>query len=573
MIVCDYLDENVKKYLNANKSTKTILTLFKEPFDEYKGNKVIFIDDILNKDDYKEIDIFVNKVMKDAEEVFSKYLEVDGYKLFDYLQLQAKRNLSKIYKFKYGIDKVLKEENKIVIQFFCSEAELLEWIKQDYRIENIINYRIKDKLKYKFIIKKYLKNSFFANYMLDRIIIKLFKDYKYKSGNILWMGGRSHDSKLINELEKNNKIFLLPKFSFEKLGFIKRKYKFDLLNLKNKEKFNKKWDYLKNQYEDGLNKIAFITGIDKKILEIILKINKSMIKDLLSTLIILEDNKNNIGLLIIEQSVIGKQELAVDFFNKNKLPSIEILHGVPSRGVPGDVEVGKTDKIAVYGKRDKSFLSSCGVDESKIKITGCAYYDRILNIKDEEKKNNFLLLILDWILYVPNKNSHEIMYKQVIAMLKLIQHFQDEKLIIKLHPGQSMEEVEYIKHLIKNIMHIENRVEVAKDVNMFNLLRDAKIVYNYHSSVGVEALLMKKPLIILDFFSGRTIDYEKYGGCLVAKNYEELALATEEILKDVHGYLKRNNENIEKTRRYFSGNLKGESYKEVAEEINKMLDK
>jgi len=122
-------------------------------------------------------------------------------------------------------------------------------------------------------------------------------------------------------------------------------------------------------------------------------------------------------------------------------------------------------------------------------------------------------------------------------------------------------------------MHIENRVEVSKDVNMFNLLKDAKIVYNYHSSVGVEALLMKKPLIILDFFSHRSIDYEKYGGCLVAKNYEELLLATEEILKDVHGYLKRNNENIEKTRRYFSGNLKGESYKEVAEEINKMLDK
>lgn len=572
MIVCDYIDKNVKNYLNKNRSSRTILTFYKEPFDNYRGNEIIFIDDFLNEENYKQIDEFTEKIINITEEIFSKYLVVDGYKLFNYLKLQAQRNLNKIYKFKYGIDKALKRENKAVIYFFCSETELLEWLKLDYKIENIVNYQIKDeskgKLKYKFIIKKYLKNSFFANYILDRTIIKLFKDYKYKSGNILWMGGRSYDSKVINELEKNNKILLLPQFSGGKLGFIKRKYKFDLLKLKNKEKFNKKWDYLKKQYADGSNKIALITGISKKNLEIILKINKSKIKDLLLTLSVLEDNKNNIDMLIVEQSVIGKQALAVDFFNKNKLPSIEILHGVP-----GGVEVGKTDKIAVYGKRDKSFLSSYGVDESKIKITGCAYYDKIFNIKDEEKKYDFLLLILDWIVYVPSNNSHEKIYKQVAMMLRLLQYFQDERLVIKLHPGQSMKEVEYIKHLIKNIMHIENRVEVVKDVDVFILIKDAKIVYNYHSSVGVEALLMKKPLIVLDFFPYRVLDYEKYGGCLVAKNYKELVLATEEIVKDVHYFLKNNEENIEKTRRYFSGDLKGESYKNVARVINEMLYK
>ena len=572
MIVCDYIDENVKNYLNVNKSSETILTFFKEPFDNYRGNKVIFIDDILDEDDYIKIDNSVEKIMKGAEEIFSKYLEVDGYKLFDYLQLQAKRNLSKIYKFRYGIDKVLKEENKTVIQFYCSEAELLEWLKQDYKIENINNNQTNSENKYKlsnkFKIKKFLKNSFFANYMLDRIIIKLFKDYKNKLGNILWMGGRSFNSKVIDELKKNNKIFLLPQFSGGKLGFIKRGYKFELLKLKNNEKFNKKCDYLINQYEKGLEKIAFIIGIDKKIFEIILKINQKAIKDLLMTLFILEDNKDVINLLIVEQSVIGKQALAVDFFNENKIPSIEVLHGVP-----GGVEVGKTGKIAVYGERDKLFLSSYGVDESKIKITGCSYYDRIFNIKDKEKKYDFLLLILDWICFVPSSRSYKEIFIQTNNMLKLIQYFQDKKLIIKLHPGQSIKEVEYIYHLIENIMHIENRVEVVKNVDTINLLKDAKIVYNYCSSVGVEALLMKKPLIILDFFSHRPIDYEKYGGCFVAKNYEELLLATEEILKNVHGYLKRNNENIEKTRRYFSGNLKGESYKKVVEEINKMLYK
>jgi len=567
MIVCDYIDNKVKNYLSVNKSKRTILTFFKEPFDNYKGNKVVFIDDVLGEEDYRNIDESIDKIIKIAEEIFSKYLKVDGYKLFDYLQLQAKRNLSKIYKFKYGIDKVLKKENKTVIQFYCSEAELLEWLKQDYKIESINNQLVSSKNKYKssykFIIRKVLKNSFFANYILDKIIVKLFKDYTNKPGNILWMGGRSYNSKVIDELKKNNKIFLLPQFSGGKLGFIKRGYKFELLKLKNNEKFNKKCDYLINQYEKGLEKIAFITGIDKKILETILKINKSMIKDLLLTLVILEDNKNNIDLLIVEQSVIGKQALAVDFFNKNKIHSIEILHGVP-----GVIEVGKTDKIAVYGQRDKSFLNMHGVKKSKIVITGCSYYDRIFNIKEKEKNYDYLLLIPSG-----SPSLRGLLFKQIIDVLNLLKHFQDERLVIKLHPEENENGLEYIRNLAKNIIKDENRVKVTKEEDVIDLLKKAKIVYVYCSSVGVEALLMKKPLIVLDYLPKCPYNYGKYGGCLVAKNYENLELSTEKILKDVRGYLRENNENIERTRRYFSGDLKGESYKNVAMAINEMLYK
>jgi hypothetical protein len=567
MIVCDYIDDKVKNYLNVNKSKRTILTFFKEPFDNYKGNKVIFIDDVLDEEDYREIDIFINKVMKDAEEIFSKYLEADGYKLFDYLQLQAKRNLSKAYRLKYSLEKVLKEKNKVVIQFFCSEVELLEWLKQDHKIESLkkqqINSKNKYKSNYKYKIKKYLKNSLFANYMLDRIIIKLFKDYKNKPGNILWMGGRSYKSKVINELKKNYKIFLLPQFSGGKLAFLKRGYRFELLKLKNNEKFNKKCDYLINQYEKGLEKIAFITDINKKLLEIILKINKNILKDLLLTLIILEDNKKNIDLLIVEQSVIGKQALAVDFFYKNKIFSIEVLHGVP-----GVIEVGKTDKIAVYGQRDKSFLNAHGVEKSKIVITGCSYYDRIFNIKEKEKNYDYLLLIP-----VESPYLRGLLFKQIINVLNLLKHFQDERLVIKLHPAENEKALEYIRNLAKNIIKDKNRVKVTKEGDVIDLLKNAKIVYVFSSSVGVEALLMKKPLIILDYLPNRPYNYEKYGGCLVVKDYKNLELSTEKILKDVHGYLRENNENIEQTRRYFSGDLKGESYKNVARLINEMLDK
>ena len=576
MVICDYLDKNVKNYLK-DKSNRTIITFFKEPFNTYRGNEIIFIDDVLNKDDYKKIDEFVNRFIKVAEDVFSIYLKIDEYCLFNYLKLNARVNLSKMYKYKYTIDKIANIENKTItiryIYSFSSETELLEWLKQDYKVQDKNNYRVKGKnqykLKYKLRIKKYLRNSFFANYIFDKVIIRLFKDYENKSGNILWMGGRSYNSKLISELTKDNKMFLLPQFSGGKLSFIKGRYKFDLLELKNNKKFNEKWDYFKDRYEKGLNKIAFITGISIKLLEIILKIDKSVIKDLLLTLFILEDNKDTIDLLLVEQSVNDKQALAVDFFNKNELISIEIPHGVI-----GVVEVGKTDKIVLYGQRDKLFLSSYGVDKSKMQITGCPYYDRIFCIKKEEKKYDFLLLILGWIHFLSSSTSYKKIFMEVVFMLKLVQHFQSEKLVIKLHPGQSKKEMEYIYYLCSNMKEIKNRVEVKKDQDVIELLKKAKIVYTTCSSVGVEALLIKKPLIVLDFFTRRRpFEYERYNGCFVAKNYKDLVVSTEEILRDVHGYLEKNKENIERTREYFSGDLKGESYKNVANLIKEMLHK
>ena len=567
MIVCDYIDDRVKNYLNVNKSKKTILTFFKEPFGNYKENKVIFIDDILNEENYREIDIFVNKVMKDAEEVFSKYLKIDGYELFDYLKSTTYQSLTKIYKYKYCVDKLEKGKCKTNIYYFSSELEVLEWLKQDHLIHIMSDNESKKKLNIKSKIGRWAKNSNFVNYIFDNTILRLFMDKQGKRGNILWLGGRLINSKLIPELQKENRIFLLQQGVY-KLSFIKRKNKFNLLKLKSNKKYFKRWKYIKSKYKQGLDKISHIIKLRPNLLEIILKIDESIIYDLLLTLSILEDNKNNIDLLIVEQSVIGKQALAVEYFYKNNLPSVEILHGVPSA-----FAIGEIAKAAVYGQRDKLFLSNHGLDKSKIVITGCPYYDRIFNIKKEEKKYDFLLLILTWIQYLSSSNSHEKIFKLVVIMLKLLQEFQEEKLVIKLHPTQSKKEVEYINHLVKNIMHIEKRVEIVKNVDIFNLLKDAKIVYNHCSSTGVEALLMKKPLIILDLFSHRSIDYEKFKGCLVAKNYRELVLTTEEILKDVYGYSKKNNENIEKTRRYFSGDLKGESYKNVAKLINRTIYK
>lgn len=563
MIICDYINGNVKKYLKG-KSGKTIITLFKEPFSDYNGSKVFFVDDILNESDYRKIDGFVNHVIEVSENLFSNYLNIRGYNLFRYLQLEARRNLSKVHKYRYAVDKVAKKENATNIVFFSSGQHLLEYLRQNYRVKNRNRstfQQIRARMKSK--IKTGIKNSSLINYIID----SLFKDGRKISVRILWLGGRSINSKLPHEIKKDFKISLLQNHSAYKLRFIIRGLKYDLLKLKDSQEFNKEWNYVKQQYSEGLTKIAVTVGLRTELLELILRINRNKFKQLLLSLCILEDNKHNLDLLLVQQSVIGVNVLAVDYFNRHGLPSLELLHGIPCR-----LESGNTTKVAVYGQRDKIFLSNHGVDKTKIVTTGCPDYDNFFEFKEGQKTSEFLLLILDWILLTPSSRSHREVFEQVMNMFKLLQHLKSEQLVIKLHPTQSAKEMEYIQYLVR-VTNLNKQVEVKRNVNITDLLKRAKIVFTHTTSVGVEALLMKKPLIVLDFFPNSKIEYEKYGGCMIAKNFQQLLMTTKQILKNVKKYRKNNIENVEKTRRYFSDDLEGKSYKKVADLCREMISK
>ena len=155
-------------------------------------------------------------------------------------------------------------------------------------------------------------------------------------------------------------------------------------------------------------------------------------------------------------------------------------------------------------------------------------------------------------------------------MIELVKILNSEQVVIKLHPGQTKEELRYVQHLV-NIAKAQKQIKVKKNVNLTDLLRRAKIVLTYSSSVGVEALLLKKPLIVLDFWKGRTVEYEKYGGCLVATSFQELVKATKQIVNDIDGYQEKNAGKIEKTRRYFSGDLDGKASRNVAVLCKEMI--
>ena len=558
MIICDYIDNNVNEYLKNN-SGNNILTFFKEPFKQCGDSQVFFIDDILNESDHQNIDKFVDRTIMITEEVFSKYLKINEYNLFDYLKVQAERDFAKLYKYKYAVDKLSNDRLDNYIVYFSSEINLFVWLKQDYVVKRIISNPCLqsktqiDRIKLRF--KTWINTSRFVGYFVD----KRFEDQKSMSNCIIWLASdRFLHSKLLDELQKEFNILLLQNtvITYSSL-FAKKGIKYRLLKLHNCKHFIKERKYVNQQYAKGLIKTAYLVGLRPQLLEIVLNINRNMIEELLTTLLILQDNDHNSSFLFVSQTMKGIQALGVDYFNRNNLPSIEMIHGVPS-----SAEVGKTTKILVYGQRDISFFKKHGVDESKLFITGCPSYDKLFNIQEQDKSFDFLLLILDWIGFIPSANSQRIIFEEVMHMLKLVQYFEREQLIIKLHPSQTQKEIEYINNLA-NIAGISTRVKVIKDIDITDLLKKAKIVYTYESSVGLEALLIGKPVIILPRLASSEVEYGIYNGCLTPSNGKELLISTENILRDIQRYLKNNKDNIERTIKYFSGDTSGESYKRV----------
>ena len=550
MIICDYLDDNVKNYLNGNKSSRTILTFFKEPFDNYKGNKVIFIDDILDNDDYQKIDIFT----KNITDILSKSLKINGYNLFKYLKLRITIELCKIYKYKYAIDKVSKIVNIYSFICFTCETELLEWLKNNYKI--IIFYPPSKRFKF----KRYIKEKIKSFNIVWNIQSFFFHDSRKNVYNLLWMGMGSTNSLLPEELKKDFKFFLLENDLNRKVCFFKRRKKFNVLRLQSQENYICTWHKIESEYDKTLDKIAFKMGVKSNQANMLLKNLKIKLKYLFDVLYILEENIKNLDLLLVAHSLNGEMGLAVDFFKKHKLPTIEVIHGVP-----GAFEHNKNiGKIAVNGKRDKIFYTNHGVNSQKVVVTGCPRYDKFFHIREEQKKYNHLLLILDWIAFTSSSRTSMDIFRQVMCMLRLIEQLNKVKLIIKLHPLQTESELMYVRSLVFKNNYYKEYVEVVKNSDTNELLKTASIVFTHSSSVGLEALLMKKPVIILDIFPGFKLIYRGHNGFLIVKDFDELLMLTRKVLKDIDEYLRSNSKNIKKTIEYFYNDSKGESYKRVA---------
>ena len=198
---------------------------------------------------------------------------------------------------------------------------------------------------------------------------------------------------------------------------------------------------------------------------------------------------------------------------------------------------GGCDYLAVVGEYTRNLLIDRGVDPASIIITGqprydslfhlrnSSYYDEKIRLQTKEEKKIILFTgeLLD------KYKTNDLDDKQLIEVLKTIaKHFSaTHHLIIKTHPSESIND--YDRYL-----NDEDRFFISvRDDNLFNLLGSADVLITQGSTVMLEAMVCKKPVVILDLRRLRkNRPLMQSGALLVVYDREELISKVEKALFD-----------------------------------------
>ena len=276
-------------------------------------------------------------------------------------------------------------------------------------------------------------------------------------------------------------------------------------------------------------------------------------------------NKLNPKCIILsdEASIPGRALVIAG--KKKKIPTIALQHGIITRSHQGYYHKPKNisksrldfincclpDMTCVYGKYEKNILKDFGYKKSAIKITGAPRYDILKNkIFDKNKilkkyklpKNKKIIL---WATQTHNEKMQKSgeNEKNVKTIFRVFSKLKDEfHLVIKLHPNEDQRAPLYKKYNKKydNIATI-----IGRGGNTFELIYISDMVITKSSTVGIEAIIMKKPLILAELIKSYDLStYKKYG-VPVFRNKIELTRYLK--LAKTKKYLK----NFEKMRKKF----------------------
>jgi len=229
--------------------------------------------------------------------------------------------------------------------------------------------------------------------------------------------------------------------------------------------------------------------------------------DLILTGTSTQDEKNR---QVIEQNitVAGRQRniptvAVLDFWANYSLRFNDIYSGENFRFLP--------DKIAIMDQYAERAMLAEGFDKSRLVITGNPYFDdlegKVRNFTEQEKSDIRLRIGLNadvLLFYAANaweKEASKLGYWD-LDNINIVNEFiaglpkeEREKygMVVKLHPRVPQEDLERIKKAIEE--DSEKRIVLVSEIHPQNLILSTDLTLTPFSTLGIEAVLMRKPCI------------------------------------------------------------------------------
>jgi hypothetical protein len=180
----------------------------------------------------------------------------------------------------------------------------------------------------------------------------------------------------------------------------------------------------------------------------------------------------------------------IDKCSKNNIDTVAIQHGL----IVENIKFNKLNinKYFVWSDVFAIKLNACNASCKTVSL-GCPDYDKhiLLRVKPELIKQEDTTRLL----FLPNSGKSQTPESEITlalkTCLKYIDNNKDFELIIKPHPGGDSE---FIKALVKSF-DISNVIILEKEHKLDYHAYD--IVVTMNSTVGIEAAIFRKPLIVI----------------------------------------------------------------------------
>jgi hypothetical protein len=215
------------------------------------------------------------------------------------------------------------------------------------------------------------------------------------------------------------------------------------------------------------------------------------------------------------------------------------------------LDLYKADKICIYGLQGADVLQKLGYQKERIVVTGNPRHDHIKDIDPKKSKK----IIAHKFGIDPTKkliviamgrwhNNDEIWISDLITFCNQ----NNFKIIIKIHPiyrtrmnSENRIKLEHISNECKNLKYT-----VTDNMETLTLISAADLLITDYSNVGVEAILLKKPLLTVNFVKEdlSNVQFHNNGASIYVDDYDKLEEVVLKILKDENSVISYDREEI-----------------------------
>lgn len=319
-------------------------------------------------------------------------------------------------------------------------------------------------------------------------------------------------------------------------GVLKKAFSSWFYYIKKWRKFKANKGFNKLFQDNGFNFYPYIENIFKKffyfnLLNILLQIE--LLKN------VIKQENIDLTFTFCDHCVQGRSTIIAG--NKKLIPTISLQSSlIASNGreyIYSSEEMQKfpiPSIMALNGQYYKDLLiKGSSYPEDKLKIVGQPRYDFIFKGYYSKKnfcKKNGITCKKKLILVTTQPFGLEIHKtisdKFITAILRLEDNLEEMKIIIKPHPREN---ANYYKNLLKkSSIHILN-----EKYDTYDAINACDVLITSSSTTAVEAMIMKKPVLILNLSGEEKTPYTESGAAILVKKEENLLKTIKLLLFNV----------------------------------------